>query len=125
MSVSSGKVRDILNLLRISDKYTFATTWKFHFKDPDNNIVLPGQNDIPTIEDRLFNSQIHLRLSKNKSTISAWFTFPFGDLTQEMSEYIESVENALPFKFSKESWRQWSLSKNGNWTPRRIEINVS
>lgn len=124
-SVSSRKVRDIITLLGISDRYTFITTWKFHFKYPDSNLVLPGQNLIPTIDERLYNSQIHLRLSKNKSTVSAWFTFPFSDLTKETLEYIEGVENALPFKFSRKTWRHWSLSKNGNWTPKRIEINVS
>ena len=124
-SVSSGKVRDILNRLRDNDKYTFSITWKFYFKDPDSNVVLPGQNEIPTIDDRRYNSQIHLRLSKNRSTVSAWFTFPYDGLTREAREYIERIGNALPFKFSKKTWQHWTLSKNGKWTPRCLEINVS
>jgi hypothetical protein len=124
-SVSSAKVRDILNLYRDSERHTLGVTWKFHFIDPDSKIVLPGQDEIPSIDSRLHNSHIYLRLSKNKATISAWFTFPFGNVTKETSEYIEGLERSLPFKFSDKTWRKWTLSKNGNWTPKRIEINVS
>jgi hypothetical protein len=95
--------------------------WKFKFVDLTSKEILPDQDAIPEIDSRLHNSQIYLRVGK-KSTISVWFTLPF-DSFENHKDYIEKMENELPFKFSEKHWHQWTLSKNGNWIKRKLQVN--
>jgi hypothetical protein len=96
--------------------------WKFHFIDVVSRDVLPNQTRIPVIDFRHHNSQLYARLSEDSSTVSAWFTFPFEELTTDNLNYINGIKNILPFKFSDKSWRFWTLSKNHNWIPKKISI---
>ena len=92
--------------------------WNFKFIDFTSKQILPDQDKIPEIDSRLHNSNIYLRIG-NKSTISVWFTLPFGDF-ENHKDYIDKMEHELPFKFSDKQWHQWTLSKNGNWIKRKI-----
>ncbi len=95
--------------------------WNFHFKDPSTNQVLPNQELIPELDFRIKNSRIYLRLSK-KSTISVWFALPFDQMDKYESKYLDNLKANLPFKASDKHWRIWKKTKNGNWTPRKLEI---
>ncbi|HEY2582972.1 MAG TPA: hypothetical protein VGI43_14250 [Mucilaginibacter sp.] len=96
--------------------------WKFQFVNTITREVLPNQTKIPVIDFRQHNSQLYLRLSQDSSTVSAWFTLPFEDLTTENLNYIDGIRNILPFKLSNKSWRFWTLSKNHHWIPKKISI---
>lgn len=95
--------------------------WKFKFVDLTTGQILPDQDKIPEIDSRLHNSHIYLRIGK-KSTISVWFTLPFDNF-ESHKDYIDKMEMELPFKFSDKHWYQWTLSKNGSWTKRKINAS--
>lgn len=96
--------------------------WKFNFIDLHTKKVLPGQSELPVLDVRLENSRVYLRLSATKSTASVWFAFPFDHLTDDNLKYIEGIQENLPFKFSKHSWRLWNKSKSSNWIPKKISF---
>jgi hypothetical protein len=97
--------------------------WHFQFIDPLTKEVLEGQDKIPVVDSRQYNSQIHLRLGQ-KSTISAWLTLPFSELDDDSKKYIKSMTNQLPFYPSDKHWRLWKKSKKENWVPQVIDINA-
>ena len=101
-----------------------SSKWHFQFLDEHTRELLTGQDKIPIIDFRQQNSQLYLRLGQ-KSTISAWFAFPFSSIDDSAYRYLTTLIKQLPFKPSDKHWRIWRLSKNGNWTPSKIEINAS
>ena len=107
-----------------TDKHelSIAVLWKFLFIDEIERSVLPGQSELPILDERMHNSQLYLRLSAKRSTISVWFALPFDTLSARNIKYITGIQSVLPFKFSEHCWRQWTLSKNGNWIPKKIKI---
>jgi len=96
--------------------------WRFKFVNFVTKEVLPGQTTIPVIDFRQHNSQMYLRLSPTNSTASVWFAFPFEDLAGEHLDYINGIQNKLPFKLSKQHWRLWKLSNNHHWSPQKISF---
>lgn len=97
--------------------------WHFQFIDPLTKEVFEGQDEIPVIDSRQYNSQIYLRLS-HKSTISAWLTLPFSELNDNSKKYIKLMTNHLPFNTSDKHWRLWKKSKKENWVSQAIDINA-
>lgn len=97
--------------------------WRFYFIDPDTKEVLPGQDKIPMIDSRLQNSQLYLRLGQ-KSTVSAWFTFPFEEWNEQSKLYIRTITSGAPFKCADKHWRLWKYSNNGKWFPRSLDISI-
>lgn len=95
--------------------------WQFKFVDPISKQIIPNQDLLPIIDERVVNSQLYVRLSQAQCTISPWFAFPFATINHSTKLYIEAIKNNLPFKLSDNSWRQWHLSKNGNWIPRLLK----
>jgi len=129
------KISEIQKGFQILEKYmdlpdnpygpvVLSMFWKFHFIDKGTKKVLPDQDKIPEIDFRQENSQLYLRLGQ-RSTVSVWFAFPFSSYDRYASDYINSLAEYLPFKLSKNHWRIWKLSKNGNWIPNKIEINTA
>jgi hypothetical protein len=98
--------------------------WHFHFKDLQSGDILKGQEQIPVLDKRNFNSQLYLRLGQ-KSTVSVWFTLPFNEQDERAIDYITKLSNALPFKPSEKHWRLWKKTKSGNWQPKVLEIKIN
>ena len=121
--VKDTKINAAFDALQLSDALTITFLWKFKFAHPDTKRPLEGQDNIPVLDERVHNSQIYFRGSR-KSTVSAWFTLPFSSFT-EAADYFEPFSELLPFKPSTKHWRIWIRSKNGNWSPRNTERNVS
>ncbi|MGF7041182.1 hypothetical protein [Mucilaginibacter lappiensis] len=119
------KVRNsqLSKAVSFSDRFTnltLAVMWRFRFVDPVSKKIIIGQDKIPVIDERLYNSQIYLRIGK-VSTISIWFTFPFT--STDNLNYLKLVKDNCPFALSKNQWKSWKLSKNGNWIDRKINID--
>lgn len=121
-TVKNKKVDAALEALKLSDALGLTFLWKFKFIHPDTKMVLDGQEAIPVLDERLYNSQIYFR-TLQKSTVSAWFTLPFHSFS-EAANYFAPFTALLPFTPSPKHWRIWKCSKNGNWKPRRIEENA-
>jgi len=130
--ITHKKLQQALDILKINENLpknvlgplTLGILWKFKFKNPDTQRLLPHQKKIPKLDVRQHNSQMYLRLSK-RNTISAWLTFPFIESDKFGSDYIELVKNELPFRPSEKHWRKWKKSEKGNWTPRKLVKNNS
>jgi hypothetical protein len=122
-SVQFHNVDKALELLYDEPRAILSILWRFKFIDPVSKQLIPGQEKIPIIDERVANSQIYTRLSGAKSTISPWFAFPFADMNDYNRVYIEQIMSSLPFKLSDKSWRKWHLSKNGNWIPRMLNVS--
>ena len=119
------KVRNsqLSKAVSFSDRFTNLTLtvlWRFRFVDPVSKKIIEDQDKIPVIDERLYNSQIYLRIGK-VSTISIWFTFPF--MSSDNLNYLKLVKSNCPVPLSKNHWKSWKLSKNGNWIDRKINID--
>jgi hypothetical protein len=120
--VSKSGVEKVANLHSEFENVTLTLKWKFSFVDPDTRIVLPGQDYIPVVDDRLHNSQIYLRIGKKK-TVSLWFTLPFGELDHEAISYIKQIKDKLPVRMSENQWRIW-MQTNKGLTGRKLDISI-
>ena len=120
-NVNEGKIYDALKLVDNEPGKTLSIKWKFKFVDPVSRQILPKQELIPIVDDRVSNSQIYVRLSAVNSTISPWFAFPFENINEENKIFLDKLKQHLPFGMSDKSWRKWQLSKNGNWVPRNLD----
>lgn len=98
--------------------------WRFLFTKDGK--VLPGQDDMPLLDDRLGNSmsRFYLRLGSKQSSASVWFVFPFEKLDEKNQSFIKTIVKDLPFKLSDKHWRLWRKSKNDNWLPSKIDAGV-
>ena len=119
-NVKFHDIEKALELLNDEPKAIVSILWRFRFIDPISREVIPNQEMIPIIDERVVNSQIYCRLSGTKSTISPWLAFPFSEINDLNRTYIENIQKSLPFKLSDKSWRIWHLSKKGNWIPRLL-----
>ncbi len=127
--------KDIEKGLMIVDKFshlpknkfgpiTLSLKWHFHFISQESKLELKGQNQLPIIDSRNHNSQLYVRFGQ-KSTISAWFAFPFETLDKNAYDYISRIVQDLPFKPSEKHWRIWQKSSKGNWTPKVVNIEFT
>ncbi|MEO5681253.1 MAG: hypothetical protein ABIQ88_01365 [Chitinophagaceae bacterium] len=128
------KLRGIKTGLSILEKYSglpnneygpivISVLWHFKFIDPRSRETLPGQHEIPSLDERIYNSEIYLRLSR-KSTISVWLAFPFSSLDEYALKYISDATDCLPFKPSDKHWKIWKQSAKGNWTSKTLTLNA-
>ena len=122
-TVKNKKIDAAFEALQLSDALTTMFLWKFKFVHPKTNRPLEGQDAIPVLDERVHNSQIYFRGAR-RSTVSAWFTLPFSSFAEAV-DYFRPFSELLPFKPSAKHWRIWKCSKNGNWSPRHLERNVS
>ncbi|GAB3931092.1 hypothetical protein [Mucilaginibacter myungsuensis] len=118
----SKNIPHYINEICSDQKLTLCIVWRFRFVDVQSKQQLPGQQDFTIIDFRVHNSEAYLRLSKLKSTMSAWFALPFIDLSDPNRAYINGMQAHLPFKFSKHHWRLWKLSKNGIWKSNKLKF---
>lgn len=93
--------------------------WQFKFADPETSQVLAGQDDVPIIDIRLgAGSSLTLNVG-SKTSVNAWFLFPFEFDSPELLRYGPAFEKSMIFKFSPKHWRKWCFSK-GEWRPRKF-----
>jgi hypothetical protein len=121
--ISSTSFERLLALINSDDNLVLAITWRFYFIDPETGEELPGQRAIPVFDIRKPRSEVYLRLSGSQKTASVWFAFPFQELNETSTSYFRAMEKALPFKFSKTTWRVFTLSKNHNWIPKKLSFD--
>jgi hypothetical protein len=121
--VKNTRIDAAFGSLQLSDALTLTLFWKFKLVHPDTKRQLEGQDAIPVLDERMHNSQIYFRASR-KSTVSAWLTLPFSSFAEAIN-YFAPFSELLPFKPSVKHWRIWKCSKNGIWSPRRTEQNLS
>lgn len=103
-------------------KLTLAALWHFNFIDPVTKRVLPGQDTIPIVDERLYNSQIYMRCGL-KNSVSAWFTLPFDELDSNAAGYIRLMQTLLPFNFSDKHWKLWTIN-SGRLSSRKLNIGA-
>ena len=101
---------------------TLAILWHFKFVEPASKALLPGQEEIPEIDPRQYNSQVYIRLGA-MSTLSVWFTIPF-DEEDSGAAYLKKLLDSFPITLSKNHWRVWTRSNNGNWIPRKVDVEA-
>ena len=66
---------------------TLNILWHFRLTEPNTKNILPNQDLIPILDERLHNSRALLTL-REKSKLSVWFVFPFDKDEQVFKEYI-------------------------------------
>ncbi|MFD0751172.1 hypothetical protein ACFQZS_13560 [Mucilaginibacter calamicampi] len=117
--------KQMLKAIELTKKFgnvALRLVWRFQFVDIDTKEILNGQNEIPVIDERKYNSEIYVRLAKNAS-ISLWLTLPFGHLDEKTASYIDLLKAKLPVKLSNNHWKIWTLSKNGTWMGRKLDVS--
>lgn len=122
--VSEQQIAKAIGLSKQFVNVTLTMIWRFQFINIKTKTTIKGQNDIPILDERQPNSQVYLRLSQ-KTTMSLWFTLPFDGLDSEAIAYIKLLKNKLPVKLSNNHWKVWTLSKNGNWIGRKLDISIT
>ncbi|GAA4314037.1 hypothetical protein GCM10023149_10040 [Mucilaginibacter gynuensis] len=118
--------KHINKALDIENKFanvTLSAMWRFKFINPETGKLLHDQDSIPVVDNRIHNSQIYLRLSKD-ITVSLWFTLPFADLNDEAVEYIKLLKVSLPVHVSNNHWKIWKFSKD-HLTSRKLNISIT
>jgi len=123
-NVSEKQINKAIGLSKRFANLTLTMKWQFQFLDIKTKAVIKGQDYIPILDERLSNSQAYLRLSQ-KHTLSLWFTLPFEGLDTEAIDYINLLKTKLPVKLSKNHWKVWTLSKNGNWIGRKLDVSIT
>src|SRR5205085_6127695 len=95
-SVKVHNIDKALNLLNDEPKAILSILWKFKFIDPISRQIIPNQEMIPILDERVVNSQIYTRLCKTKSTMSPWLAFPFAEINDLNRHYVDKIKNSLP-----------------------------
>lgn len=119
--LKNGSINKALKLQHQYKNVTFSVRWCFSFADPTTKAILQGQDLIPIIDPRLYNSQIYWRYGKS-STVSLWFTLPFSELDTNATNYIKLLQANFPVKLSRHHWRLWRTSKNGP-SPKKLLLD--
>ena len=102
------------------ERVFLQVSWSFKFIEPETAKLLPGQENLPVIDVRLGpGSSLTLAMGK-KTSVNAWFLFPFEKESPSFQSYVSSFQDQLIFKFSPEHWRLWTISRAGEWRPKRF-----
>ncbi|WP_121808643.1 hypothetical protein [Mucilaginibacter kameinonensis] len=120
-TLRTGSINKAIKLQQQNQNITFSVLWCFYFTDLQSKQAIPGQETIPIIDPRLYNSQIYWRVGKT-STISLWFTLPFKELDTPAINYIKLLQANLPVKLSSHHWRLWRNSKTGP-SPKKLNCD--
>lgn len=106
---------------------TMTAVYKFHLLDPLSRATLPWQNpgfygNFSVVPGQLLGeSQLYARISE-RSTVSLFLSFPFGDVSDDLVRTAGSIRAHLPFPLSTNHWKRWRLAKNGKgYLGRRID----
>lgn len=120
--LSPERVFKAIELIEYNKHIALGVMWRFKFKDSTTGEILPGQEEFPTIDDRMHNSQIYWRHAEN-ATIAVWFALPFESLDEVALRYIKLLQTHLPIKLSKHHWRMWHQSKE-KLISKKVSVEV-
>jgi hypothetical protein len=96
-------------------------SWSFKFVDPDTQLLLPDQEEIPEIDIRLGPGSSLNLATGGKTSVNAWFLFPFESASEEFNQYVARLQRELIFKFSAKHWRLWKrYPKRGLWPKKFV-----
>lgn len=113
--LTDERVAEALSLLEAVHRKTPASRnrahiqafWRFKFVDPENGVLLPDQDNMPEIDVRVGPGSSLNFTTGTKTSIYAWFLFPFESPSPEFEQYVCRFEKELIFKFSPKHWRLW------------------
>ena len=94
---------------------------KLELADYDQNAtLLPDQESMPVIDVRLGSgSSLNLTTGK-KTSVNAWFLFPFESASGEFDDYVSRFQKELVFTSSQEHWRLWKFYPVRGWSTKRF-----
>jgi hypothetical protein len=95
-------------------------SWHFKFVQPETGALLPDQENMPEIDIRLGRGSSLNLTTGEKTSVNAWFLFPFEKASQDFDEYVHEFQEQLIFKFSPKHWRLWKFYPVRGWSPRKI-----
>jgi hypothetical protein len=95
-------------------------SWSFKFVEPVSGALLPDQEAMPVIDVRLGSgSSLNLTTGK-KTSVNAWFLFPFESPSRDFEDYVARFQKELIFTFSPKHWRLWKSYPVKGLCPRRF-----
>jgi hypothetical protein len=108
------------NIPQSRERAHLQAYWSFKFVEPTTATLLPDQEAMPVIDVRLGpGSSLNLTTGR-KTSVYAWFLFPFESPTREFEDYVARFQKELIFTFSPKHWRLWkTYPVKGLW-PRRF-----
>lgn len=129
---SALRILDVLQPIPIVDLVgILAVTYKieFRFLALNSRLPLPFQrrDDYLNAEADYYRFLGHSFLEAQfsaHSIISAFFSLPFEDWTDEVARYVRTLQGELPFKISDKRWKRWHLNRSGSgYAGRRISVS--
>jgi hypothetical protein len=97
--------------------------WNFKFLEPKTATLLPNQEVMPVIDVRLGpGSSLNLTTGR-KTSVNAWFLFPFESASLEFEDYVSRFQKELIFTFSSKHWRLWQLDPARGLWPKKFVPN--
>jgi hypothetical protein len=94
--------------------------WTFKFIEPETGALLPDQADMPQIDMRLGGGSSLGLATGSKTSVNAWFLFPFESASTEFEHYACELQKDMIFKFSPKYWRLWNHYPKRGWWPRKF-----
>jgi hypothetical protein len=75
---------------------------------------------VPEIDVRLGPGSSLSFTTGTKTSIYAWFLFPFESASPEFEQYVCRFQKELIFKFSPKHWRFWNQYPKRGWWPKKF-----
>jgi hypothetical protein len=125
------EVAEALSLLEIAhaqiplakDRLQVTAFWRFKFVEPGTDKLLPDQESLPEIDFRLGPGSSFSLTTGKKTSVYAWFLFPFESPSPEFEDYACRFQSELIFKFSPKHWRLWKSYPVRGWWPKKFVPN--
>lgn len=105
------------------ERVHLQASWSFKFLEPKIATLLPDQEAMPVIDVRLGpGSSLNLTTGK-KTSVNAWFLFPFENASLEFEDYVSRFQKELIFTFSPKHWRRWDVYPVRGLWPKKFVPN--
>jgi hypothetical protein len=94
--------------------------WRFKFIDPESGALLADQDNMPEIDVRLGPGSSLSFTAGTKTSLHAWFLFPFESASPDFEQFVCGFQKELIFKFSPKHWRLWNYYPVRGWWPKKF-----
>jgi hypothetical protein len=126
--LSDEQAAEALSLLEAVHRETPASKnrahvqafWRFKFIDPESGALLADQDNMPEIDVRLGPGSSLSFTTGTKTSLYAWFLFPFESASPDFEQYVCGFQKELIFKFSPKHWRLWNYYPVRGWWPKKF-----